>query len=178
MLAGNTTYVEPGSFESIATVTTAGTTVTFSSISSSYTHLQLRVIGKSSNTTYDSVYWTMRFNGDTGNNYNCYSMSGDGSSVSAMGNGTYTDQMIAGEIVASKSGIASELSSPVIIDILDYGSTSKLKTIRALSGWDSNSSGNVRIAGGLWNSTSAVTSISIIGGSSQIHAALYGIKSA
>jgi len=163
------------SYESIATSTTAGD-VTFTSIPSTFQHLQLRILGKNTNTTYSSVYWTVRFNGDTGNNYDCHSIYANGSSAGAMGNGTYTNQMIAAEIIATASPTNSNNSSPVIIDILDYKDTTKNKVMRSIGGFDSVTVRNIRLCGGLWMNTSAITSVTIIGGDSQIHAALYGIK--
>jgi hypothetical protein len=165
-----------GDYESIQTVTTAAVNVTFSSIPSTYKHLQLRVLGKSSNATYSSIYYTVRFNGDTGSNYNCHSLYGAGASASAMYNGSYTDQMIAGELVASGGGVASQNSSPVVIDIVDYTSTNKYKTMRALAGFDGNGLGNIRLSSGLWMNTAAITSITIMGADTNISAALYGIK--
>lgn len=169
--------IENTSFESIATITTTGNPITFSSIPGTYKHLQLRIIGKSSNTTYSSIYWTVRLNGDSGNNYNSHSIYGNGSTAAAMYNGTYVDQMIAGEIVASGGGMASQNSSPMIIDLLDYSNTSKNTVIRSLGGFDGNGTGTIRFGSGLWMNTAAVTSISLFGGDAgTLHAALYGIK--
>lgn len=167
-----------GDYESIATVTTAGT-FTFSSIPSTYKHLEIRAVGKSSNGTYQSIYWTMRLNGDsTSGKYNCHSLYGNGGgSVAAMGNGTYTDQMIIGEIAASGSGMASQTVSPFIVNIADYASTSKTKIIRSFVGFDGSGVGTMRLASGMWNDTSAISSITIYGSDTGVlHAALYGIK--
>ena len=46
-----------------------------------------------------------------------------------------------------------------IIDILDYASTNKYKTLRALSGYDANGSGYVALESLLWSSTAAVSSL-------------------
>lgn len=168
----------PNDYESIATITTAGT-FTFSSIPSTYKHLEIRAIGKSSNSTYQSIYWTMRLNGDsTSGNYNCHSLYGNGGgSVTAMGNGTYTDQMIIGEIAASGSGMASQTVSPFIVNISDYANTGKRKIIRSFVGFDGSGVGTMRISSGLWNSNSAISSITIYGSDTGVlHAALYGIK--
>ena len=77
------TVVPPAatSFESIATVTVSGSNVssiTFSSIPGTYTHLQIRafmVSGLSANNQW-------RFNGDSGNNYTWHQLQGDGSGAS------------------------------------------------------------------------------------------------
>jgi hypothetical protein len=71
-----------------------------------------------------------------------------------------------------------------VVDILDYASTSKNKTIRTLSGADINGAGgDLRLSSGLWFATpAAITSITLYanGGSSDFAQyssfALYGIK--
>lgn len=168
--------LEIGSYESIATLTTAGSTLTFSNIPQTYKHLQIRFVGKNSNTTYQYVYLTMRLNSDTGANYDCHSMYATGSSIGSMYNGTYTDQMIIGPLISSGGGMSSQNSNPVIIDILDYTNTNKFKVIRALGGFDGNSPGEIRLASGQWKNTAAITSVSLNGADVQVNAALYGIK--
>jgi hypothetical protein len=68
-----------------------------------------------------------------------------------------------------------------IVDILDYTSTNKNKTIRCLCGFDANGSGNLGLVSGLWrNSGSAITSLELFPQSGVIAQyssfALYGIK--
>ena len=71
-----------------------------------------------------------------------------------------------------------------IIDILDYASTSKNKTVRVLTGFDQNGSGNICLASGLWfrSSPAAITSISLAGNSRNYlqysQFALYAVKGA
>jgi hypothetical protein len=50
----------------------------------------------------------------------------------------------------------------IVIDILDYANTNKYKTMRTLSGYDANGSGNVGLFSGLWMNTAAVTSINLL----------------
>jgi hypothetical protein len=70
--------------------------------------------------------------------------------------------------------------SGTIIDILDFSSTSKNKTVRALSGFAQGSGQELMIASGFWNSTNALTSIEISTGNANLVAnsrfSLYGIK--
>jgi hypothetical protein len=70
----------------------------------------------------------------------------------------------------------------VLIDILDYASTTKNKTLRGFTGADLNGSGNSNIVSGLWINTAAITSIQIIAEATAFKAgstfALYGIKEA
>ena len=78
---------DTGSFESIATATGTGSssTITFSSIPSTYTHLQIRGIGKSVlSTPASSDYAKMYFNGDTSTaNYYAHQLYGDGSTAAS-----------------------------------------------------------------------------------------------
>jgi hypothetical protein len=65
------------------------------------------------------------------------------------------------------------------MDILDYANTNKFKTTRTLEGYDANGSGNVSLTSGLWQSTSAINSITItaVGTFNQYSQfALYGVK--
>ena len=74
------------SYESIASATGSGSTViTFSSIPSTYSHLQLRCIYKTTGTTANWVYATITLNNDATNNYTEHVLSGDGTSVTSTG---------------------------------------------------------------------------------------------
>ena len=171
-----TRYQLPTSYDSIATATPSGTgTVTFSSIPSTYTHLQIRGIFSASVASRNVV---IRFNSDTGTNYAWHELIGNGTTASASA-GTSSTVMY----VASAANTTSNLNPcAFIIDILDYANTSKYKTIRTLDGADINGSGNIALDSGLWMNTSAITSISVNLNSGNYqtgsHIALYGIKGA
>ena len=170
-----------GSYESIATVTlgSANSSVTFSSIPSTYKHLQIRAIGRYTNPSSGFRNSALRFNSDTGENYAVHFITGNGSSVSASADTartfTYPYSMPDNDVTANVYGAA-------VFDILDYASTSKYKTVRVLSGTDANGSGEVRFNSGLWLSTSAINSMTfsannfIIEFSANTQFALYGIK--
>ncbi len=163
------------SYESIATVTlgSAQSTVTFSSIPSTYKHLQIRCISKNTSADY-----TIRaqFNGDTGSNYSQHGLTGNGSSTSVYATAPDTNVPF-----GVSAGTATSVFNAAVIDILDASSTTKYKTTRALFGWDANGSGSVGLLSGSWRSTSAITSIvlSSFTGNFAQHStyALYGIKS-
>lgn len=168
--------VAAGSFESIATTTvgTTGTsTITFSSIPSTYTHLQLR--GFWFNST-NSNNW-FRVNGDTGTNYNGHELVGDGASVSASAYTTNSEGNFIGY-----SDAASANPTTAVIDILDYANTNKFKTVRVIYGQDRNGSGRISMRSSSWRSTSAITSINLYSQAGTFnqytHFALYGIKAA
>jgi hypothetical protein len=171
------TPVTPTSFESIATLSGSGvSTVTFSSIPSTYKHLQIRAL----NTVSDGSRWSMRFNGDTGNNYWMHYLLGNGVNASASSSGAVSDQ-INGVI---HGGGTTTYPAVAVMDLIDYASTTKNKTLRLMTGTDDNGATGYHflyLKSGLWMSTSAVTSITIFNtsstnGSTGSTFALYGIK--
>jgi hypothetical protein len=165
----------PSSFESIASATGTGSsgTINFNSIPGTYKHLQLRFLG---NTTSSGDTVAIRLNVDTGSNYVHHSLAGNGTTVSATGN----TGISAATIFVKRYGTVATYPTAGILDILDYTSTSKYKTLRSMSGADANGSGNFDLTSGLWLSTSAITDIRIVAGSSNFTSdssfALYGIK--
>jgi len=178
-LAGNDAYVPP-SFESIATATGTGSsnTITFSSIPSGFKHLQLRGYTYGSGGGASNARIT--FNSDSSSNYAIHQLYGDGSSVTATG---YSSQAFAHYSVYNSSAGSANGIPVTIVDILDYGSTSKYKTIRVLSGYDNNGSGRIYVYSGLWMSTNAITSFDLKNAdgenwSTDTRYALYGIKEA
>jgi hypothetical protein len=169
------------SYESIATTSVGSggsSSVTFSSIPSDYTHLQLRAIGRSSGGTTGGGYIIVRFNSDSGSNYALHLLYGNGSSVSEFGS-SGTTEMVSERYPLNSDG-SSSIFGTSIIDILDYKDTNKFKTLRSLGGFDANGSGSVAFDSGLWRNTNAITSINltILSGNfvQYSHLALYGIK--
>jgi len=170
----------PNSYESIATTTVGAggsLSITFSSIASTWQHLQIRMIGKCLNTAGGSTQ--MQFNGDTATNYSWHYLSGDGAAASA-GSGTSTNYI---NINVGQQDSTYYFAS--VIDILDYGNTNKYKTSRLLTGVDKNGSGSMQITSGNWRNTAAITSITITPQSNTTPTnqfqqysqfALYGIK--
>ena len=160
------------SYESIQTVTVGAggsSSVTFSSIPSTYAHLQIRYFLKGS-----AANWNMiQFNGDTGNNYTYHAVYGNGASALAGGLTGLTgwDFNYNNSTTAFQGGV---------MDILDYSNTNKYKTGRCLHGFDENGSGIIELNSGLWMSTSAINSFTItqVSGSFSQYStfALYGIK--
>ena len=164
------------SYESIATVLVGSggqSTITFSSIPSTFKHLQVR--GWITTNT-DGGSPIARFNTDSGNNYATHWLTGNGSSASAS-NATSTNGMYFGGTAA---GTSATNPMPFVIDILDYANTNKNKVTRSLSGRDSNGSGEVGLYSGLWMNTNAITTIELLSAGRTINQyssiALYGIK--
>lgn len=165
-------------YESIATTTlgTATASITFSSIPSTYTHLQIRVLGSMSASGADDL--CLRFNSDTGSNYSAHYLVGNGTSASS---GAYTSATFT-RAGANALPTATNTYGAAVIDLLDYANTSKYKTIKALTGNDTNGAGYVALGSGLWQSSTAVTTILLYPFASTFTAntqiALYGIKGA
>lgn len=175
------TPVSLGDMDPIAMVevgSAGSSTITFSSIPQTYTHLQLRVLGlTNSGSQFEPMQ--IRFNSDTGNNYRLnHTLMGDGSAVSASTDGQGT------RLLFYKFGADGYLAGAFgagIIDILDYKNTNKYKTVRALIGTDLNGAGAITLNSGLWMDTSAISNIEIKtnGGNNwkqYSSFALYGIK--
>ena len=174
-------FAPSGAYDSIATTTlnTSTADITFSSIPSTYTHLQIRFIAKSTNSATATDNLAFRFNSDTGGNYTRHYLDGDGASATAGAN-TGVTQVYA--ICAQTSSIPNSFGVGVL-DILDYTNTRKNTTTRALSGADFNGSGGaIQFTSGLWLNTAAITTINIralSGNLAQYSSfALYGIKGA
>lgn len=170
-----------GAMESIATVTvgSGGTSsIEFASLPSGFQHLQIRAIGRTTTTNSLGSYFNVRFNSDSGSNYSYHHLLGDGSGVSASG---LTSQGAAYAVRLTTGTQTTSVFGCSLIDILDYASTSKNKTMRVLGGWDSNGSGVVYVQSAAWLSTGAITSLTLTpdaGNFSQYSQfALYGIRS-
>lgn len=175
-----------GAYESIATATGTGSsgTITFSSIPSTYAALQIRLIDKATRTaSFGSNDGYLRLNGDTGSNYAYHYLIGDGSSASAAGGASQTTMRIARIDQSSYTGL-SNIMAVGIIDIHNYASTTQNKTVRYITGNDTNNvgDGQINLGSGLWASTSAVNQVEIyLSGTNfttSTVVSLYGIKGA
>ena len=160
-------------YEPIATTTvsTATNTITFSTISGSYTDLIIVTNVKSTSTENMS----MRFNSDTGSNYSRTVLNGNGSSAAS------TRQSSVTSIGTDENGYfdGSNFNQAKIIQVMNYSNsttykTSLIRSNRAQSGTDA--------IVGLWRNTNAITSITL--GANSLNFAtgstftLYGIKAA
>jgi hypothetical protein len=164
------------------TLTTSASSVTFSGLGaySDYKHLQLRSVMRSTRASIaDST--VLQFNGDTGTNYANHYIRGSGSSVSSSNQTGRTD-IILGNAPAASSGTG--VFTGQILDILDFGSSSKNTTIRELSGFEDGSNlKEIRLSSGVYLSTDAITSLTIFyitGPAIEVGSrlSLYGIKGA
>ena len=163
-------------FDPIATTTlgSAASSITFSSIASSWT--DLRVVWTGSFANAGGSRLSLRFNSDSGTNYSYTRLSGNGSAAASARNTNQTD------IIMGVSDIPQNLIHLNEIDVLSYaGST--FKTCLIGQSFDNNGSGWVFRQVGLWRSTSAITSITLLDYqgtniNAGTTATLYGIKNA
>ena len=174
--------VVAGDYQSIVTTTVGAggaSSISFTSIPSTFQHLQIRFLARTARANQeDNVQLT--FNSDSGNNYAAHVLYGDGATAGSFSDGssiTFNTR----SVVAAASA-TSGVFGVGVVDILDYASTSKNKTVRSLNGYDNNGAGQVRLSSGLWmNNTTAINSITIVSAnaanlSQYSQFALYGIK--
>jgi hypothetical protein len=181
LFAGGSAAVA-NSYESIATVTVGAgasqSTISFTSIPSTYKHLQIRWLSRSTATGGDNAsQLRMKLNSNSGTYYS-HGLVGTGSSA------------IAGEFANSNgdwiyyaipnSSVSASMYGAGVIDILDYANTSKNTVSRMLAGFDKNGGGQVSLQSNLWVNTAAVTQIDftfVTGSFAEYNQfALYGIK--
>lgn len=177
MLAG----YSASDFELIQTVIlgSSAASVTFSNLgtgAAAYKHLHIRCSAvETAGGGIDSLI--MRFNGDTAANYAWHGLAGINTTASSSAGASSSTPYIA---FINGDGVANLRFSPIIIDILDFASTSKTKTSRSLSGALGAVDKGVTLKSTLWNSTAAITSIVLSGASGNLDAgsrfSLYGIK--
>jgi hypothetical protein len=169
-------------YELIQTFSLSGSSFTLSDIPQTYKHLQIRyVIKTDNNSTTDDI--NIRINGNTGSNYAFHNLRGTGSSV--ISTAVSPASFIGGQdgpmpVFGSGTGTTSMFASGVI-DFLDYSSTSKTKVIRLLTGRTFTSNTRVSLSSGLFNSTSAATSMTFYSQNGANFASgsrlsLYGIR--
>ena len=168
-------------FDSIQTIVVGSggaSSVTFSGIPQSYQHLQVRVFARSTASAVTLQSLSISINGDTtSGNYYFHRLQGNGTAVSS---DAYAGEREIMQLPAANA-LASVFSSGVI-DILDYTSLNKNKTVRSLNGKDfnGNSSGLIVLQSELYMATpTAITSLTFSATLAQYsHFALYGIKGA
>jgi len=163
-------------YEPIATTTlsSASPTVTFSSISSSYTDLVL----VAQLTTAAATNMRIRFNGNSGSNYGSTHMGGNGGTTYGTPEATNTAGLIdyGG---GYPNGGASSVST-YVINLNNYSNTTTWKTWLNRA---SNAGTGTEITAGVWRQTSAINEVQIrtsSGGNMSVGSifTLYGIKAA
>ncbi len=177
----------PGVYEWLETTVLGSNqaSVVFSNLNSTYgstyQHLQIRATqrGSAADTGGQGL---LRLNGDTNtNSYAMHQLFGTGSSVSseAVVSGVLGGIAPAGRFPAANA--TANTFGATIIDVLDAFETTKNKTIRMLGG-QASSENRIFLASGLWLSTAAVTSLTLLiqDGSNYVTGSrfsLYGMRS-
>lgn len=187
LLVGNAPYT-PTLFESIASISGNGssTSFTFSSIPSTYKHLQLRGILRDNAGGNASSAIGFQFNASGSYVGTSHWMLGIGDSSPYVNAGNDTGEMRI-NYASVGTAVSADIYGSFIMDIHDYASTTKNKTLRTFVGVEAarnaNATQNVGIWSNLWIDTSAINEIKIINRnnnafSSLSNVALYGIKGA
>lgn len=165
----------PSSYESIATVSVGSggqSSIQFTSIPSTFKHLQIRYIARSA-TAGAGEALIMSIN--SGNADRIHSLVGTGAIAASEA------QTIG--YFGNISGAASPANAfgAGVADILDYANTNKNRVGRSLSGHDNNGSGEIFFQSWLKADTTAITSITFTCASTSNFTqysqfALYGVK--
>lgn len=156
----------------LATTTLAGvtTTITFSGISQDYTDLRVIIWA------YDGNSPIFYFNGN--NSGYAYDSIGGYSGGASVYN-SLTDVQV---YLLNWNAPTTATPQAYEINIAQYASSTYRKTALSFSANDKNvtNQGELELNGGNWNSASAITSLSIVGSSSNFRigtqATIYGIK--
>lgn len=165
----------PATYEPIATTTlgSAQSSVTFSSISGSYTDLIL-ICSIQSDSTGNPNSFVQVGNGsiDTGSNYSWTRMVGNGSTASSSRGTSVSDGVLIGD----------ETPSSFSTDILHFQNYSNTTTNKTILTKGNQASAAVTATVGLWRSTSAINQIKVYCAGRNIIAGstftLYGILKA
>lgn len=166
-------------YEPIATANGngSGTSISFSSIPSTYTDLRV-IIQATSPGAGQYVSPAIQFNSDTAANYGQTLIWGDGSTT-----GSYRANS-ANKMYAGPQQVGVQNTNPCIgiVDIFSYANTTTFKTGLVDASVDNNGSGSVERLVTVWRSTSAINAITVISQgdpfSTSTIVTIYGIKAA
>ena len=164
-------------YEPIATQTlaSAAASITFSSIAASWTDLRVILVTAG----YSAIDRpALQYNSDTATNYSYTTIDGIGTGAYSNNGTNYNYIKFAGENTIGTTSVKTLLT----IDIFSYAGSAYKTSLGAWSD-DENGNGAVTRAVGLWRSSAAITSVTIltVNGSNMsigTTATLYGIKSA
>lgn len=179
-----TSVVLNTAYESIQTITVGGTSLSsieFTSIPSTYKHLQIRYIARDNRASTGADDMFMTFNSGASATYSWRRLVAEGANPTSAGSGNESYISISAAAI-SRGNNSSNIFSAGVIDILDYTNTNKTKTSREFYGLDTNGGGGIAFSSGNWyGSTNAITSIKFTAEASSSFVqytqfALYGIK--
>lgn len=170
-----------GSYESIATVLSNGTSmdVAFSAIPSTYKHLQLRItaLGTAAAGGFPTSLNYFRLNGDSSASYHVQMLYGQGSGAAVNSYNTSTGNFL------YLPGANNSIYASAVIDIFDYANANKKTVMRSLCGCGPETGGGLFYTSMLYDKTDVVNSIALQGDPTYNSNwatgsvfALYGIK--
>jgi hypothetical protein len=147
--------------------------------SSTYKHLQVRAVHRSSSTSGDAEIG-MRFNTDSGTNYNWHFMGSIRGGTDNFGDPNFAHMLMYNSQI---NGSTNQFQAS-IIDILDPYNTTKNTTIRTLTGNMGTTLDFQRKAAvfsGAWRNTASITQFSLVNLGGQLFPigsrfSIYGIK--
>lgn len=153
----------------IASHTMSNSTTTvhqFRNIPDIYDHLELRIYGRF---VVPSTSWRdgfIYFNDDFATVYNTVYLSGDGNSASSA---AFTGQIGSPVIVGPGDSIQSGRFGISIVQIFDYKSNSKFKTIKSITGADGNGSGYLQMRANVFQRTNPISVIEVSTGNASVY---------
>lgn len=164
-------YKSTSSYSSIQTVTVTSnqSTIVFNSIPQTFATLEVRWF------SFGGSYATVSTQNGTGSREHYLAGIGSGNGIAGSNSSS----------LAPDDSSPSTSSSPTtaVMQIIDYSSSNKLKSIRSLEGWDNNGSGTILLNSAFLDaSANAITSLTFTatGGNTVFtngtQVALYGIK--
>lgn len=143
--------------ETVLTSTTASVTFDVSSLAAlGYKHLQIRYAGRSNRGDTDSIL-TIAFNGAT-STYRSHYLYGNGSTAISA---DYSGAFIRTYAGLAGATLTSDVFSAGVIDIADFSSATKNKTVRSFVGICHTSYPRITLNSGAWFNTAAITSITL-----------------
>ena len=171
----------PITYEPIATTALGSntTTITFNSITGTYTDLLVVIAGRGTRTgnTVDTI---LRFNNDSGSNYSYTHLYGDGSSAGSERASNQTSGTAGFWIPAAST--TSGIFSAMTLHIMNYSNNTTYKTAIVREAQQSNTGGLPGASVTLWRSTNAITRVDLSVGvgdwATGSTFTLYGIKAA
>lgn len=157
---------------STTTVSTTATSITLSSLPTNFTDLRLVFSGDMSNQTY----WQLQFNSVTTSDYSFAYMANDGNFNQSQSSNSATAINLCYAYIMDKGLFG-------VVDIMGYRSTTAAKSILSYTqGRGPTTAGGIySYCVGTWNSTSAITSITLLTGTTfqaGFKVNLYGITAA
>ena len=180
-ISGHLTPADTGAMFALGSiiVPASGTTsITFNSIPATYKHLQVRITSRDARSaTLNNFH--MRLNGDSTNSYTYHTILADATTVVADGSASAVDKT--DYYYEPSNSTPASIYASSVIDIADYSSSTKNKTIRFLGGYDDNGSGRLNLTSDVWLNTNAVTSLTFLNSATANFLqyssfTLYGIK--